>query len=248
MFLEERYERIIDKVHDEGRVRVKDLAKEFNVTEDCIRKDLRELEERKELKRVYGGAILNRGHNDIKTIDERKNINLEKKELIAKNAVNIIEDGDIIFLDISTNNLEMAKVLNESNLRITVVTNMIEIILKLKSNKNIRVICIGGEINNEVGAIVGAAADRYIKKFIYDKAFIGTCGINEEKGHISTVNLEDGTTKKTIIECSNKSYLVMEKEKYNYDEFYKFASLKDITSIITEEGIKDINYCGEELC
>ncbi len=60
------------------------------------------------------------------------------------------------------------------------------------------------------------------------------CGINKESGDVSTINLEDGNTKKTIIECSNKSYLVMETEKYNYDEFYKFAKLDEVTGIITE--------------
>ena len=114
---------------------------------------------------------------------------------------------------------------------------MIEIVLELKRNKNIKIILIGGEFNKEVEAIVGAAADRYIRKFTYDKAFIGLCGINKETGYISTVNLEDGNTKKTIIECSNRNYLVMENEKFNYDEFYKFATLDEITGIITEGGI-----------
>lgn len=236
MFLEERYKKILDKVQSEGRVTVKSLAKEFKVTEDCIRKDLRELENRQKLKRVYGGAIIQRTHEDIKSIDERKNINLKEKKKIAENAVSLIKDREIIFLDTSTNNLEISKELNKSNKKVTIVTNMIEIILELKNNPNIKVICIGGQFNREVGAIVGAAADRYIKNFTYDKAFIGVCGINKDTGYISTASLEDGTTKKTIIECSNKSYLVMEKEKFNYDEFYKFATLEDIAAIITEDG------------
>ena len=134
MFLEERYEKILYKVQEEGRVTVKDLAKEFNVTEDCIRKDLRELENRELLKRVYGGAIIQRNHDDIKPIDERKNINVGVKKKIAINAVNLIEDKDIIFLDTSTNNLEISKELNKSKKKVTVVTNMIEIVSELKNS------------------------------------------------------------------------------------------------------------------
>ncbi|MEG1131685.1 MAG: DeoR/GlpR family DNA-binding transcription regulator [Romboutsia sp.] len=237
MFLEERYEKTIEIVKKNGRVKVKDLAKLFDVTEDCVRKDLKELEVRGHLKRVYGGAITQRNHNDIKNVDERKNLNTEEKKSIALKAIGLIEDKDIIFLDTSTNNLELAKELNKTNKEITVVTNMIEIVLELKVNRNIKVISIGGEFNKEVEAIVGAAADRYIRKFTYDKAFIGLCGINRETGYISTINLEDGNTKKTIIECSNKNYLVMENEKFNYDEFYKFATLEEITGIITEEEV-----------
>lgn len=237
MFLQERYEKILERIETEGRVTVKALAKEFEVTEDCIRKDLRELENRGKLKRVYGGAIVQRNHSDIKTIDERKNININEKKNIAKNAVSIINDKEIIFLDTSTNNIEIAKELVASNKKVIVVTNMLEIVFELKNALNIKVICIGGEFNNEVGAIVGAAADRYIRNFTYDKAFIGVCGINKETGYISTLDLEDGTTKKTIIECSNKSYLVMEKEKFNYDEFYKFATLEEIEGIVTEDEV-----------
>ncbi|WP_270642021.1 DeoR/GlpR family DNA-binding transcription regulator [Paraclostridium sordellii] len=237
MFLEERYEKIIEIIEEKGRVKVKDLSNLFSVTEDCIRKDLKELESRGHLKRVYGGAIAQRNHIEIKEVEERKYINIEAKKSIALNAITLIEDKDVIFLDTSTNNLELAKELNKTNKDITVVTNMIEIVLELKRNKNIKIILIGGEFNKEVEAIVGAAADRYIRKFTYDKAFIGLCGINKETGYISTVNLEDGNTKKTIIECSNRNYLVMENEKFNYDEFYKFATLDEITGIITEGGI-----------
>ena len=237
MFLEERYNEILNRIENEGRVTVKELSKEFKVTEDCIRKDLRELEMRQKLKRVYGGAIGLRTHNDIKPIDERKNINVEMKRKIARNAVDIIKEGEIIFLDTSTNNLEIAKVIKECNMKLVIVTNMIEIIFELRKCSNIKTICVGGQFNTEVGAVVGAAADRYIKSFTFDKAFIGACGINKETGFISTTSLEDGNTKKTIIECSNKSYLVTEKEKFNYDEFYRFAKLEDIAGIITEDEI-----------
>ena len=237
MFLEERYEKIIELLEKKGRVTVKELSQTFNVTEDCIRKDLRELENRGNLKRVYGGAMIQRNHSDIKPLDERKNINIDAKRSAALRAVDLIEEGDIIFLDVSTTNLEMAKILNKMDIKVTVVSNMLEIILELRKNPTIRTISIGGEFNKEVGAIVGAAANRYINEFTFDKAFIGVCGVNMDTGNISTLDLEDGNTKKTIISCSNKSYVLMENEKFNYDEFFKFASITDISSIITEQGI-----------
>lgn len=237
MFLEERHKRILNKINTEGRVTVKDLAKEFDVTEDCIRKDLRELENRQKLKRVYGGAIVQRTHQDIKTIDERMNINLDKKRQIAQNAMTFIKEGDTIFLDTSTNTLEIAKELVKANKKVTVVTNMLEIVFELKSHPHIKIICIGGEFNNEVGAIVGTATENYIRSFTYDIAFIGACGVNKASGYVSTISLVDGTTKKTIIECANRSYLVIEGEKFNYDAFYKFAHLDELAGVITEDEI-----------
>jgi DeoR family transcriptional regulator, fructose operon transcriptional repressor len=237
MFLEERYENIINKINEIGRVAVKDLSKEFSVSEDCIRKDLKELEKREELKRVYGGAISVRKHIEIKPINERKSINIEKKRSIAYKALNLIEENDIIFLDVSTINLELAKMLKKEEKNITVFSNMIQIILELSECKNINLICSGGEFNKNVGAFVGTTTNEYIEKFTYDKSFIGVCAVNRETGFISNTHLEEGNTKKTIIENSKKSYIVMEKEKFNYDEFYKFAKIDDIIAIITEDEI-----------
>ena len=237
MFLEERYEKIIECIEESGRVTVKELSKQFSVTEDCIRKDLRQLENRGKLKRVHGGAIPNRSHNDIKSIDERKDINIEQKKKISLKAMQLIKQHDVIFLDISTINLEIAKLLSKKDFNLTIITNMIEIAMELKNTNNIRIILVGGELNKKTEGIIGAEADRYIRKFTFDKSFIGVCGVNTEDGYISSVDLEDGNTKKTIMESSNKSYLVMEDEKFNYDEFYKFAKLSEITGIITESRL-----------
>ena len=236
MFLEERYDKIIKMVEDKGRMSVKDLSSIFKVTEDCIRKDLRELEKRGKVKRVHGGAITNRSHNDIKHINERKEINSGKKQEIAKRAYNEIEDGDIVFLDVSSINLERAKIIGSGSKKVIVVSNMPQVATVLNDSKdNITLIIVGGEFNKKVGAMLGAFTNQYISQFTFDKSFVGVCGINEETGWMSTFNMEDGATKKTIIDNSNKSYLVMEEEKYNYDEFYKFAKLDDVSGIITEE-------------
>ena len=87
LFLEERYEKIIECIESEGRVTVKALSDKFKVTEDCIRKDLRELESRGNLKRVYGGAIIQRSHNNIKPLDE--NGEVVDEEYIKKHAAEI---------------------------------------------------------------------------------------------------------------------------------------------------------------
>lgn len=239
MFLEERYEKIIEALKKDGRVTVKKLSADFNVTEDCIRKDLKSLENKNLLKRVYGGAILCKHHIDVKPVDERKNINLSEKKQIAANAFSLIENNDVIFLDITTTNLEIAKLIDASSLKVTIITNMIEIVSMLKESVNTKVICIGGEFNKEAGGIVGSAANNYIENFTFDKSFIGACGINNETGYISIINFEDGNTKHTVINNSNENYIVMESSKYNYDEFYKFASLSEVTAVITE---KDITY------
>lgn len=242
MFLEERYEKIVEEIEIKGRATVKELSKKFNVTEDCIRKDLRELESRDKLKRVHGGAIPKKIQYDFKRLDERKDVYSDKKKRIAQRAISLINDDETIFLDISTINIEIAKLIAIKDLNITVVTNMLEIVLELKQCKNVRTILIGGEFHKRSEGILGSEAERNIRRFTLNKSFIGICAVNRATGLISSLDIEDGNIKKSIIESSKTTYLVMESEKFDYDEFYKFASLDEVNGIITEVQIFEGDY------
>ena len=98
-------------LNENEKVKVKELSKRFEVTEDCIRKDLASMEAKNLLKRTYGGAVLpdtlHPGHTNIVSI--RKDKNIKEKRMIAKKAVELIHDGDMIFLDTSTTNIELAR-------------------------------------------------------------------------------------------------------------------------------------------
>ena len=117
------------KRQTEGSVLVKELSELFDVTEDSIRKDLSLLEKKGLLKKTYGGAVKNRVNTHELYVSQRKGKNVEEKKEIARKAFELIEEGDVIFLDISTINIELIKLIVEANLKITVVTNMIDVML-----------------------------------------------------------------------------------------------------------------------
>ena len=97
------------------------------MTEDCIRKDLKQLEHKGSLKRTYGGAIQVRQSSQLYDISEREKIDISTKTTISKKALELIQDRETIFLDLSTINILIAKALVLSQKRVTVVTNMLEI-------------------------------------------------------------------------------------------------------------------------
>ena len=127
-----------------GKVRVKDLSEKFQVTEDCIRKDLKILENAGRLKRTYGGAILSQDYPLERDVVDRRNYHLEKKKIIAAKALELIRNNETIFLDISTTNIELAKLLAASRMRVVVVSNMIDILQILAKNSLITAIGTGG--------------------------------------------------------------------------------------------------------
>lgn len=235
MFAEERLEEILKTLNSQGNLNVKDLSLKFDVTENCIRNDLKSLENKGQLKRTYGGAVLLRESSQDHGIILRKDVDVLKKNIIAMKAFNIIKDKETIFLDMSTTSILIAKLLAKSKKTLTVVTNMLEILNILSKENNITVISLGGVVNKDLGGFIGLSAVEFLSKYKFDRTFIGLRGIDVFDRSLTTFEMEDGITKKAILDSGKKNYLIMESRKFLFDGNYKFATLYDIDYIITEE-------------
>lgn len=244
MFMEERLNEILAIIKEEKKVLVKELSEKFNVSESMIRKDLQRLEKEGKIKRTYGGAILERESSYDEKTNSRVFIDLESKSYLGELVVDIIEDNDVVFLDISTTNHTIAMMLGATKKNLTIITNMNRIAMEFDRAPNVDVILIGGRYNKKLGGTVGSAAIEEIKKFKISKAFVGAGGINIEENFISNFNYDEAAVKKEILRCSKKRYIVANYEKLYKDGAYKFATLDDIDYIVTEKepegNIKEI--------
>lgn len=236
MFTEERLDAILQFLHQDGKVRVKNLSEQFQVTEDCIRKDLKVLENAGKLKRTYGGAILSQDYPLERDVIDRRTYNEDKKIMIAKKAAELIKDHETIFLDISTTNIKLAEILVETRKRLVVVSNMIDILQILAKSSIITAIGTGGTMYRTVNGFMGAATIEVIKQYSFDRAFIGSCGVDMVDLSITTLGVEDGLTKKAALQSSRHKYVVMERDKFYFNDSYKFAHFDDINGIITDES------------
>lgn len=239
MLQKERHNQILAKLNLEGQVVVRNLAKDFQVTEDCIRKDLTILEKEKKLKRVHGGATLIRKNVHIMNSNERLDLRLPEKKIIAQKAVNLIEPGSMIFLGISTVNLEIAKLIYQRDLKITVVTNMIDIMQIFRQDCLTRLIFLGGDYNQSRDGFLGTITIDQIEKYKFDIAFLGVVGIDLHNDKVTTYEINDGLTKKAVIHSSKKSYMVAESVKLELDGNFVFASVSDFTGYICEKELTD---------
>ncbi len=180
MFAKERQDDIVNQVNLSGHVKVKELSLKYQVTEDCIRKDLSLLEKKGLLKKTYGGAMSLRKNPHLYSSIQRKDMNDKQRQEIAKKVISLLENQDTIYLDISRTNVEVAHLLNASSLSLIVITNMIEILDVLKDNQNISVVFIGGELNKERDGFWGGLSLQMIQQFKIDKAFLGVVGVQLE--------------------------------------------------------------------
>ncbi|HHV11730.1 MAG TPA: DeoR/GlpR transcriptional regulator [Clostridiales bacterium] len=249
MFTEERLDSIVQMLRQDGRVKVRDLSEFFQVTEDCIRKDLKVLENAGKLKRTYGGAILSQDYPLQRDVIDRRLVHVEEKNVIARKALELIRENETIFLDISTSNIKLAELLVESRKHLVVVSNMIDILQVLAKTASITAIGTGGTMHRTVNGFMGIATVEFIKQYSFDRAFIGSCGVDMTDSSITTLGAEDGLTKRAAVMSSRHKYIVMERDKFYYNDSYKFAHFDDIDGIITDslpdpETLKSLEAAG----
>ena len=187
------------------------------------------------LKRTYGGAILSQDYPLERDVIDRRNYHVDKKMVIAVKAMTLIKEREAIFLDISTTNIELAKLLAKSKMQLTVVSNMIDILQLLAQNPKITAIGTGGIMYPTVNGFLGSAAIQVIRQYSFDRAFLGSCGVDMTDFAVTTSGVEDGLTKKAAVQSSRHKYVVMEREKFYFNESYKYTHFDDISGIITDE-------------
>ncbi|MEG2801236.1 MAG: DeoR/GlpR family DNA-binding transcription regulator [Longicatena sp.] len=239
MFTKERHAQIIEMLQDGGKVKVKELSELFQVSEDCIRKDLKQLESKNLCKRVYGGAMVDSDLLLTRNIFERKDQDKDVKKEIAQKAYALIRDGETIFLDVSTTNIYLAQLLARGEKHCIVISNMIDILQILAKNPLLTVIGTGGNVNLELNGFVGALTKHILEQHTFDRCFIGTLGVDKSFQYLTTFDLDDGLIKECVIKNSLHNYVVMDSHKFTQAGNYKFIKLEAIDFIITDSKMSE---------
>ena len=239
MLPEERQNMIVQIVNETGSASVKDLSIRFAITEDSIRKDLTSLQKKGLLRKTYGGALKIEDNSQEQFVSQRKGKYILDKQKIAKKIVSMLKNGDLIFLDISTTNIEVAKLLKTSGLSLTVVTNMIDVMNVMIGDEFNKLIFIGGTFTDGKDGFVGLNANREISRYRFDKSFLCVVGVSASTNSVSTYMLEDVATKETIVKSSKQSFMILETRKLSKDGNFVYAAINDFASAITKKSLED---------
>ncbi|MCM3702139.1 DeoR/GlpR family DNA-binding transcription regulator [Paenibacillus macerans] len=228
-----RYEKIMEILLTNKEVTVAELSETLGVTGKTIREDLAKLEEQGLLVRVHGGAVLAQG-DQFGILPSREPLakHAEEKAEIARKALLHIEADDIIALDGGSTTLEIARRLD--NRPLTVITNDVYIIGELAVKDQIRLVVPGGyRVRN---MLAGPEAAAYVKQLNIQKAFISATGIHPEHG-LSIYTGDLIGLKRAMIETARETIAVMNHQKFGQTALRTFASLKELSRIITDGGL-----------
>ncbi|WP_424767233.1 DeoR/GlpR family DNA-binding transcription regulator [Paenibacillus sp. sgz302251] len=233
MLAAERHRKIIEKLEQLSAVKVSELSELFQVTEKTVREDLEKLEEKGLLKRTHGGAVMEQGGEDsLYPLQFPNSKNQQEKTAIAELALTCIEESDIIALDAGSTTLEMARLL--PNIPVTVLTNDLLIIRELTAKDQVRLVVPGGYRHNNL--LIGAESHDWIKRLNVHKLFLSTTGIHLEYG-LTIFTEELAKLKKLYMENAKTVYCLADHSKFDKGALITFASLTEVDTIITDDGI-----------
>ncbi|TBR38862.1 MULTISPECIES: DeoR/GlpR family DNA-binding transcription regulator [Dyella] len=227
---EERQRLIIERLRQRGRVVAVELAREFDVSEDSIRRDLRELAAQGLCKRVYGGALPLSAA--VAPLKERRQENVMRKQALARKAATLVRAGQILMIDAGTTNSAIAAALPD-HLDLTVVTNAPDIAQVLMEREGFEILLIGGRIDPRVGATVGAQALQEIEQIRADICFPGACAMDAESG-LWGFDSEETRLKRAMVRACGETVVVVTSDKINTVATYRIAETADVQHIVVE--------------
>ncbi|WP_027965290.1 DeoR/GlpR family DNA-binding transcription regulator [Halalkalibacillus halophilus] len=235
---------IQQKIKENGNVDIVEISNELNVSSMTIRRDLKELEKEEKVIRTHGGAISTQSMTLEVPYSSKEGRNLKEKQAIALKASTNIPEYSTIILDSGTTTLELAKLIKYRK-DLTVVTNDVKIANELIDSE-VKVIVIGGEMQNEIGALFGTLAEKILQNLNVDIAFIGAHGINYENG-LTAPAVEKASLKNLMIDYSNEQWLLADSSKFNKKSFATVCDLSHVSGVITNESIpKELKLKYEE--
>lgn len=229
-----RKAKIKELILEKKNVTVAELTALFDVTEETIRRDLKQLEDEGVLTRIYGGAYISDGVQSDVNVNLREHILVEGKKQIATKCVEFIKNGDSIFLDASTTSLYIANMID--NRRITVVTNSIKIVNALMDNPNVHLVIIGGVVSNSSMSALGRNAEQNMNSYYFDLAFISCRTISMQHG-ITDSNEQQAEVRRLAVERANKVYLIADHTKFNRTSFARICGFEHIHKIIVDKPL-----------
>ena len=242
----ERRSAILAKLSAEGKVIVSDLSREFDVTEETIRRDLEKLDNDGLAKKTYGGAVVNEKLNNDLPFNVRKRSNVAEKQLIAEKIAPLIHDGDYIMLDASSTAIYVTECIKDLK-NITLITNSVEILLELADKKDWKILSTGGALKRGGLSLVGTSAERMIRGFHVDLAVCSCKGLDINKG-ITDSNEKDSEIKQAIFAAADKKVLAVDSTKFDRISFVRVCDIADVDVIVTDVQPADrwIEHCKEK--
>jgi DeoR/GlpR family transcriptional regulator of sugar metabolism len=231
----ERRQAILDALERDGKVVAARLVEELGVSEDTVRRDLRELAAQGLVQRVHGGALPPAPQPG--SFSHRQETWTDAKAALARAAVGVLAQARVVLLDGSTTNLELARRLPAGEPR-TVLTNSPPIAAALADHPSAEVVMIGGRLDKSAQVTVGATAVDFIRSVRADAVVLGVCALHPDHG-LSTDDLEEAHVKRAMVAAAADVIVPATSDKLRAGSPYVVATVAELTHVVAEAAAPD---------
>lgn len=253
MIAAERRNTIKEMLLETKSVKVADLVKQFNVSEETIRRDLNQLEKEGFLEKNYGGAVLIKKTDPlhyITPIQQRYQQFYKEKEQIGKKAAELIKPDQTLLIDAGTTTWHVTRGLEKKG-KLTIITNAMNIAEECTKNESASIYLLGGKLRRDTLSTVGPQAEAELKKYNANYVFMGTSGVSLRQGFTSS-DLYEAEMKKAMVSAGQKVVVLADHSKMKKAGLTSFCDFDKVDIFITsdltdEKALHDIEKAGVEV-
>lgn len=234
MLQEERHQHILRQIGLHAKVRTEDLSRSLRVSADTVRRDLIELEEEGQLRRVHGGAI----STDFSSPFQPREVYAQKEKIqIARKALALVRDGMTLLAGGGTVMLELARILPEK-LKGTFFTISPLVALEAAQRSTVEVILLSGKVSRPSYVCTGAAVASQLSELRADLCLMGASGFSLKEG-ITDDDWDVTQVKKAMLQAAEKTALLCLSEKNEKVHRYTVCPLNGVAYLVTERPASD---------
>ncbi|BAN26958.1 transcriptional regulator DeoR family (plasmid) [Caballeronia insecticola] len=232
MLTSQRKKAILDALKHNGQVLATELSARFGVSEDTVRRDLRELAAEGLLQRVHGGALP--ASPAIAPFARRQDMESDAKRRIARRAADMIAPGQVVIVDGGTTSALLVRQLPD-NLRATIVTHSPSVAVALAEHASVDVVLIGGKLYKHSIVTVGAAAVEAMSHIHADIYFMGVTGVHPTAG-LTTGDFEEAHIKRALAARAAETVVLASAAKLNAASAYRIGGIELAQTVIVEDS------------
>ena len=235
MNAEQRRERLLELVRSQGFASLPALANDLQVSESTIRRDLDHLEEAGATRRTHGGVLYSGPAPHLPHFDTRQSNNWHRKQQVAAEAANLIENGDTLLLDGGSTTYELARELHQRRLQLQIVTNSLPVATLFTSHDNVDLVLIGGYLHGRTGVTLGPYANQMLDDLNVRLAVLSVAGITE-RGYFNS-NLLLVETERQMMAAADQVVVVADSEKFGRSSLALLAELHRVNTLVSDHLI-----------
>lgn len=212
-------------------VSLDELTNQFGISMNTVRRDIAELLNRGNIRKVYGGVSSNLLNRPLGfSVRERKNS--EAKQLIGQLASRLVTSGSSIFLDSGSTTPNLLRHLSEKN-GVTVITHSLTALYEASSLPNLNIIALGGVYTPATSSFTGISTLDALSRLSIQTIFISATGVTIESGLTNSTYLE-AEIKRSVVQRGNRVVLMADQSKFGHSAVISFCSFDQLYAIVTD--------------